>query len=93
MSQLTWIVPSGSFDYETTVINGVEREVPVANSYHTIEKNSDNRVSFLDFLTSFHNGMVDNADLIMLIFIVSGAFFIIVKTGAFHALVVEIIIK
>lgn len=84
---LTWIVPSGSFDYETTVINGVERDVPIANSYHTIEKNSENRVSFLDFLTSFQNGMVDNADLIMLIFIVSGAFFIIVKTGAFHALV------
>lgn len=84
---LTWIVPSGTFDYETTVINGVERDVPIANSYHTIEKNSDNRVSFLDFLTSFQNGMVDNADLIMLIFIVSGAFFIIVKTGAFHALV------
>lgn len=84
---LTWIIPSGSFDYETTVINGVERDVPIADSYHTIEKNSDNRVSFLDFLTSFQNGMVDNADLIMLIFIVSGSFFIIVKTGAFHALV------
>lgn len=42
---LTWIIPSGSFDYETTVINGVERDVPIADSYHIIEKNSDNRVS------------------------------------------------
>ena len=52
---LTWVVPSGSFDYETVVINGVEREVPVENSFHFIEKTGEHRVGLMGFLTSFQN--------------------------------------
>ena len=84
---LTWVVPSGSFDYETVVINGVEREVPVENSFHFIEKTGEHKVGLMGFLTSFQNGIIYNSDLIGLIFIVSGAFYVIVKTGAFHALI------
>lgn len=84
---MTWIVPSGTFDYETVVINGVEREVPVEGSFHFIEKTGEHKVGLMGFLTSFQDGIIYNSDLIGLIFIVSGAFFVIVKTGAFHALI------
>ncbi len=84
---MTWLVPSGTFDYETVVINGVEREVPVEGSFHFIEKTDEHKVGLMGFLTSFQDGIIYNSDLIGLIFIVSGAFFVIVKTGAFHALI------
>jgi len=84
---LTWIVPSGTYDYKDVTINGVDRTVPIAGSFHYLTKTADNKVGLLGFLTSFQNGMIENADIIMLIFIVSGAFYVIVKTGAFHALI------
>lgn len=84
---MTWVIPSGSFDYETVEINGVERSVPIEGSFHFIEKTDEQKVGLMGFLTSFQDGIIYNSDLMALIFIVSGAFYVIVKTGAFHALI------
>lgn len=90
---LTWVIPSGTFEYETMVINGVERSVPVEGSFHFIEKTAESKVGFMGFLTSFQDGIIYNSDLMALIFIVSGAFYVIVKTGAFHALIASTLRK
>lgn len=90
---LTWVIPSGTFDYETVEINGVERSVPVEGSFHFIEKTSEHKVGLMGFLTSFQDGIIYNSDLMALIFIVSGAFYVIVKTGAFHALIASTLRK
>lgn len=84
---MTWVIPSGTFDYETVEINGVERTVPIDGSFHFIEKTSESKVGLMGFLMSFQEGLIYNSDLMALIFIVSGAFYVIVKTGAFHALI------
>ncbi len=90
---LTWVIPSGTFEYETMVINGVERSVPIEGSFHFIEKTAESKVGFMGFLTSFQDGIIYNSDLMALIFIVSGAFYVIVKTGAFHALIASTLRK
>ena len=90
---LTWVIPSGTFEYETMVINGVERSVPIEGSFHFIEKTAESKVGFKGFLTSFQDGIIYNSDLMALIFIVSGAFYVIVKTGAFHALIASTLRK
>ena len=84
---MTWVIPSGAFDYETVVINDVERSVPIEGSFHIIEKTGEQRVGLMGFLMSFQDGIIYNSDLLGLIFIVSGAFYVIVQTGAFHALI------
>ncbi len=50
---MTWVIPSGAFDYETVVINDVERSVPIEGSFHIIEKTGDQRVGLMGFLMSF----------------------------------------
>ena len=84
---MTWVIPSGAFDYETVVINDVERSVPIEGSFHIIEKTGEQRAGLMGFLMSFQDGIIYNSDLLGLIFIVSGAFYVIVQTGAFHALI------
>ena len=90
---MTWIIPSGTFEYETVEINGVERTVPIDGSFHFVEKTDESKVGLMGFLTSFQDGMIYNSDLIALIFIVSGSFYVIVKTGAFHALIASTLRK
>ena len=34
---LTWIVPAGEFDHQTVTVEGVEKDVIVAGSYHQVE--------------------------------------------------------
>jgi len=31
---LTWLVPGGTFDRQTIMVNGIEREIVVAESFH-----------------------------------------------------------
>ena len=35
---LSWIVPSGTYDYESVDVNGTMRNVAIAGTYHTIDK-------------------------------------------------------
>ena len=38
MAALSWVIPSGSFDYQKVDVNGTMRSVAVAGSYHAIPK-------------------------------------------------------
>lgn len=82
----TWIVPSGEFDYEKATINNVERTLVIPGSFHKIPKQEANPAGLIDVMSSFHKGMISASEVMMLIFIVNGAFSMIIKTGAFHAL-------
>lgn len=85
MAVLSWIIPSGSYDYQQVEINGTMRNVAIDGTFHYIDKAEANPTGFLGFFEALYKGCVDAADIIFLIFCCSGTFGILVKTGAFHA--------
>lgn len=89
----TWFIPSGEFEYEKINVNGVVRNVAIPGSYKVIPKEETTRAGLIEFMSSFHKGMINNAEVMMLIFIVNGAFALIVKTGAFHAMLGSLLRK
>lgn len=85
MAVLSWIVPSGSFDYETIDVNGTARKVAVAGTYHRVDKSEVTRTGLLGLFASLYQGCVDAADIIFVILTCAATFGVVVKTGAFHA--------
>ena len=83
-SVLTWIIPAGEFDYEAVDVNGTVRNLVIPGSYHYVEDSKP--TNLLDFFGSFHRGLISGADVMMLIFIVNGAFSMVIKTGSFNAM-------
>lgn len=83
---LTWIIPSGSFQYQQVDVEGTIRDVVIPGSYQVIPKSEAAPVGLVGMLSAVHKGMIAAVDVIMLIFIVNGAFSMIIKTGAFNAL-------
>lgn len=83
-SILTWIIPAGEFNYEAVDVNGTVRSLVVPGSFHYVDDAKPTNV--LDFFGSFHRGLISGADVMMLIFIVNGAFSMVIKTGAFNAM-------
>lgn len=47
---LTWFVPGGSFDRETVALNGVNREIIKADSFHFTEQQPQTWQIFSAFL-------------------------------------------
>jgi len=84
MSILTWILPPGQYEYEAVEVEGVVRNLAVPGSFHYIDKSEGNPAGLLDFMSSFHKGLIEAADIVMLIFLVNAAFGLIIKTGAIH---------
>ena len=81
---LTWLIPAGEFDYEAVDVNGTVRNLVVPGSFHYVD--SGKHATLIDFLGSFHKGLSSGADVMMLIFIVNGAFSMVIKTGAFNSM-------
>ena len=90
---LTWVVPSGSFDYETIDIDGTARKVAIAGSYHEISKSEVSATGLLDLFASLYEGCVSAADIIFVIMTCAATFGVIVKTGAFHAFIGRVVQK
>lgn len=86
MSVLTWIIPPGSFDYETVDVNGTMRSLVVPGSYHAVDRADAKPIGIIGFAGSFHKGAIAASEIVMLIFLVNGAFHLVIKTGAFNAL-------
>ncbi|GAB2491348.1 YfcC family protein [Algoriphagus taiwanensis] len=76
----TYLIPSGSFDRIVNEETG--REVVVPGSFHSIE---DINPSIGDIILAIPEGMINGADIIVLILFLGGAFFIVEKTGALQA--------
>lgn len=74
----TWFIPGGEYSRETVAIENADggistREVVDGNSFHYVEQSPQTWQVF----TSFFNGFVDKADIIVFILMVGGAFFIL----------------
>ena len=76
----TYFIPSGS--YERVLDENTGREIVVPGSYKVLP---DVDVSLLDMLLSIPDGIVARADVLVLILLLGGAFFVIEKTGALKA--------
>lgn len=82
---LSWVIPSGAYDYETIDVNGTSRSVAIAGSYHAIDKSEAMPTGFLGIFAALYQGCVSAADIIFVILTCAGTFGVMVKTGAFHA--------
>ncbi|MFN3998152.1 YfcC family protein [Algoriphagus sp.] len=76
----TLFIQSGSFDRVLDENTG--REIVVPGSFRAIE---DINPSFFEILKSIPEGFVAGADIIVLILLIGGAFYIVEKTGALQA--------
>jgi len=76
----TLIIPSGSFDRILDENSG--REIVVPGSFKAIE---DINPSFWEVIKAVPEGFVAGAEIIVLILILGGAFYIVEKTGALQA--------
>jgi len=85
MAILSWVIPSGTYDYQQIEINGTMRNVAINGTFHYIDKSQANPTGFLGYFSVLYKGCVNAADIIFVIFCCSGTFGILVKTGAFHA--------
>ncbi|MBN2669250.1 MAG: YfcC family protein [Bacteroidales bacterium] len=69
---LTWIIPGGTFDRHSEVVNGIERTVITPNSFHSFESQPQTWEVF----SALFAGFVDKADIIVFILLIGGAFWI-----------------
>lgn len=77
---LTWIIPAGNYERVLNTESG--REVVVPGSYQQTEAQPAN---FFDVFVAIPLGFISGADVIALVFIIGGAFYVIDKTGALQA--------
>ena len=82
---LSWIIPSGTYDYEQMEAAGRMRDVAIDGTYRVIDKSEVTTTGFLGFFSSLYRGCVEAADVIFMILCCCGTFGVLVKTGAFHA--------
>ncbi len=78
---LTWILPGGQFERRTETVGGSEREVVVPGSFEYEESNPQH----LHVFAAPIHGFKKLADIIVFIFLVGGAFYILNETGAIAA--------
>ena len=77
---LTYTIPAGSFERRLDELTG--REVVVPGSFVQVPSQP---VDGWQMLVSIPEGIIAGAEVVVLILILGGAFYIVDKTGAFHA--------
>ena len=82
---LSWVIPSGNYDYVVQNIGGVMRRTAVDGTFHYIDKATVKPTDFLGLFAVFYRGCVEAADIFFVMFFCTGTFSIMVETGAFHA--------
>lgn len=82
---LSWVIPSGQYDYIVQDIGGVMRRTAVDGTFHYIDKATVKPTDFLGLFSVFYRGCVEAADIFFVMLFCTGTFSIMVETGAFHA--------
>ena len=77
---LTWIVPGGQFDRQTVTVDGHERNVVVADSYHRVDPAPQTWQVF----TAFFKGFERTSGIIVFILMIGGAFWVMNETDAIN---------
>jgi len=75
---LTWIIPGGEFERERVKVGENEREVIKNNSFHYTENNPQTWQVF----SAVFDGFVDKSGIIVFIFLIGGAFWIMNNSRA-----------
>ncbi|MFJ7667067.1 YfcC family protein [Lysinibacillus sp. NPDC097195] len=78
---LSWIVPSGEYERNVNPDTGITELNTEKFAYVAQAK----PIGFMDFFTALHNGVVQSADIIVMLLFASGALFILEKSGAIAA--------
>ena len=78
---LSWIVPSGEYERIVNPDTGISE----LNTDKFTYVEQANPIGFMDFFTALHNGVVQSADIIVMLLFASGALFILEKSGAIAA--------
>ncbi|MDD4847552.1 MAG: AbgT family transporter [Bacteroidales bacterium] len=79
---LTWLIPSGEFDRTVKILeDGSQREIVVPGSFHYVEKSPQT----WQILSSFFEGFVQRADIIVFILLIGGAFWVLNASKAIDA--------
>ncbi|MCH7415411.1 YfcC family protein [Belliella sp. R4-6] len=84
----TYLIPSG--EYDRVLDEDTGREVVVQGSYKAIENSP---VSIGKMFLSVPEGIIEGAEIVVLIIIVGGAFYVVDKTGAFQTGLESLIYK
>lgn len=77
---LTYLIPAGQF--QRTIDENTGREVVVQGSYAQTENQP---VGLGKMVLSVPEGIIEGAEVVVLILIIGGAFYVVEKTGAFQA--------
>ncbi|EOZ98632.1 membrane protein [Indibacter alkaliphilus LW1] len=77
---LTYLIPAGQF--ERMFDDNTGREVVIQGSYRTIESNP---VGLEKTALSIPEGIIEGVEVVVLILIIGGAFYVVEKTGAFQS--------
>lgn len=75
---LTWLLPGGEFQREMKMVNGVEREVVVSDSFQYTQNSPQ---TWQVFSALFH-GFVNTSNIIIFILMIGGAFWILNESKA-----------
>lgn len=78
---LTWLLPGGKYERRVEAVDGHSRELVVPGSFQHAESNPQ----VLEVFTAPLRGFKRLADIIVFIFLVGGAFYILNETGAIAA--------
>lgn len=78
---LSWIVPSGQYER----IENPETGMTELNTDKFEYVDQANSIGFMDFFSALHNGVVQSADIIVMLLFASGALYILEKSGAIAA--------
>lgn len=84
----TYIVPAGQFERVVEPVSG--RNIVAPDSFHLVEQNP---TSILGVFFSMVQGFISASDIIFLIFFAYANVYVIIKAGAFHGLVKNLIVK
>ena len=77
---MTWIIPGGEFNRQTVTVDGSERNVVVADSFHQV----DNQPQTWQVFTAFFKGFERTANIIVFILMIGGGFWIMNETNAIN---------
>lgn len=78
---LSWIVPSGQYERTLDPETGIE----TLNTDVFTYAEKQNPIGFMDFFTALHNGVVQSADIIVMLLFASGALYLLEKSGSIAA--------
>lgn len=77
---MTWLIPGGEFSRQSITVDGSERNVVVADSYHNVNHEPQTWQVF----TSFFKGFERTSNIIVFILMIGGGFWIMNETNAIN---------